>query len=83
MKIKVFDPGDLLHTSEKETDLFSRCQVTGIVTDKSGVARWVLQGTWDDEIQGAPVLKTVEHPKGKVVYETGMQKRLWKKTPAP
>ena len=58
-------------------------QVTGIITDSSGVARWVLQGTWDDKIEGAKVINTVETNKGKVVYETGPQRVMWQRRYPP
>ena len=54
-------------------------QVTGVVTDSAGKARYVLSGTWDERMEGAPVLNTVETSKGKIVYETGETKVLWQR----
>ncbi len=53
--------------------------MTGVVTDSSGEARYVMQGTWDDRIEGAKVLNTIETSKGKTVYETGPTKMLWQR----
>lgn len=58
--------------------LYLCCQVTGVVTDKAGKARHVLQGTWDERIEGAKVLNTVEQ-RGKTVYETGPTKVMWQR----
>ena len=55
-------------------------QVTGVITDKAGKARWVVQGTWDEKLEGAKVLQTIEN-KGKTVYETGPTKLLWQRRP--
>ena len=49
-----------------------------MITDKAGKARWVVQGMWDERLEGAKVLKTVEQ-KGKTVYETGPTKILWQR----
>ena len=58
-------------------------QVTGVVTDSAGVAGWVLQGTWDERVEGAKVIKTVETAPGKTVYETGPTKVLWERKYPP
>ena len=57
-------------------------QVTGVITNAAGQARWVLQGTWDDHIECAKVLKTTE-TKGKMVYETGEKKVIWQRRYPP
>jgi hypothetical protein len=57
-------------------------QVTGVITDAGGKARWVLQGSWDEKIEGAKVLNTIEQ-KGKTVYETGPTKVLWQRQYPP
>ena len=51
-----------------------------MITDKAGKARWVVQGTWDEKLEGAKVLQTIEN-KGKTVYETGPTKLLWQRRP--
>ena len=61
---------------------FSLFQLTGVVSDKSGKARYVIQGTWDEKLEGAKVLKT-EEQKGKTVYETGPTTLLWKRKYPP
>jgi len=54
-------------------------QVTGVIQDSTGHVRYVLSGTWDDKLEGAPVLNTIESSKGKVMYETGETKVLWQR----
>lgn len=68
--------------------------MTGIVTDKHGDVKWIVQGTWDDYIEYAKVT----HEKGKSsisggcsggsnngakppVIETTAPKRIWKNNP--
>jgi len=48
-----------------------------VVTDKDGKERWVIQGTWDEKIEGAPVIKTAESTRGKVLYDTGPSTVMW------
>jgi hypothetical protein len=53
-------------------------KVTGIITDSNNVARYVLNGTWTEQIEGAPVLNP------QVVTEqtqlnTGKSKILWRR----
>lgn len=69
-----------LKYSDKNNCLF---QVTGVVTDSNGVARWVLQGTWDEKVEGAKVIKTIETGRGKTVYETGPTKVMWERKYPP
>jgi len=74
--------GDNCHIKYNAYSYFSRetpRKVTGVITDASGAARWVLQGTWDDKLEGAKVLNTIETNKGKTVYETGETKVLWQR----
>ena len=54
------------------------CQVTGVVTDKSGTARWVLRGTWDDQMEAAKVLSTTQQG-SKPIFQTGEYKLVWKR----
>jgi len=54
-------------------------QVTGVIQDSAGHVRYVLSGTWDEKLEGAPVLNTIESSKGKVMYETGETKVLWQR----
>jgi hypothetical protein len=53
-----------------------------VITEASGKARWVVQGTWDERIEGSPVLKA-EETKGKLVYETGDKQLLWQRRYPP
>lgn len=55
-------------------------QVAGVVTDKNGAARWVVQGTWDDYIECAKVVHEGNKTgAGKPVLETLPWKQIWKK----
>jgi len=58
-------------------------QVTGVIQDSAGHVRYVLSGTWDDKLEGAPVLNTIESSKGKVMYETGETRVLWQRRYPP
>ena len=58
-------------------------QVTGVVTNKDGEAKWVLTGTWDKKMEGAKVLHVDESNKGKPVFETGQNITLWERKPLP
>lgn len=53
-------------------------RVTGVITNKDGVRRYVLRGFWDDQIEGAKVINT-NVLKGKTIYETGPHKLIWKR----
>ena len=54
-----------------------------MITDAAGKARWIVQGTWDEKMEGAKVLKTVESSKGKVIYETGEPIVMWQRRYPP
>lgn len=70
---------DVCHLKYFAYSYFSRDpprKVTGIITDSNNVARYVLNGTWTEQIEGAPVLNP------QVVTEqtqlnTGASKVLW------
>jgi len=72
---------DVCHLKFFPYSYFSReppRKVTGIITDSNNVARYVLNGTWTDQIEGAPVLNP------QVVTEqtqlnTGTSKILWRR----
>ncbi|ELT99009.1 hypothetical protein CAPTEDRAFT_179200 [Capitella teleta] len=74
--------GDNCHLKYSAYSYFARetpRKVTGVITDASGQARWVLQGTWDERVEAAKVIKTVESGKGKIVYETAEAKVMWQR----
>ncbi|VDP81044.1 unnamed protein product [Echinostoma caproni] len=58
-------------------------QVTGAVTDKSGAVRYVLNGTWDESMEYAPVVSTRQPKNGKPVLETGPARVAWQRNPLP
>ena len=58
-------------------------QVTGVVVDKEGTPKWVLQGTWDNKIEAAKVIKSHGSAKGKPILETATSKTLWKRVHPP
>ncbi|GAA50839.1 oxysterol-binding protein 1 [Clonorchis sinensis] len=71
---------------DRTDDLGWRClaeQVTGAVTDKSGAVRYVLNGTWDESIEYAPVISTRTTQSGKPVLETGTSRVAWVRNPLP
>lgn len=53
-----------------------------MVTDQAGAARWVLRGTWDEQMEAAKVISTKEHG-SKPVFETGDYKIVWKRRYPP
>ncbi|CAF2975068.1 unnamed protein product [Rotaria socialis] len=59
-------------------------KVTGVVTDASGQARWVLTGTWTDKIEGGPVESAPGRNPHPHHMETRNMKLLWqRKMPPP
>ena len=58
-------------------------QVTGIVSDSSDQACYILSGTWDEKMEGAKVAGKEESAKGKVVYETKESFVLWQRRYPP
>ncbi len=58
-------------------------QVTGVVVDKDGTPKWVLQGTWDNKVEAAKVIKSHGSTKGKPILETATPKVLWKRVYPP
>lgn len=76
---------DVCHLKFFPYSYFSReppRKVTGIITDSNNVARYVLNGTWTEQIEGAPVLNP------QVVTEqtqlnTGTSKILWRRKYPP
>lgn len=58
-------------------------KVTGVVTDQTGNARWVLQGTWDTKIETSKVIGSHGSVKGKPLLETTTPKVLWRRVLPP
>ncbi|XP_015917026.1 oxysterol-binding protein 1 isoform X2 [Parasteatoda tepidariorum] len=58
-------------------------KVTGVVTDKDGNAKFVLQGTWDNKMECARVLSTQGSVKGKPLLETSTPKTIWRRQYPP
>ncbi len=62
--------------------------MTGVVTDAAGTVRYVVQGTWDEQMEYARVLR--EQPANsqtdartqKPVFETTQPRVIWKKNAA-
>ncbi|XP_064618956.1 oxysterol-binding protein 1-like isoform X2 [Lineus longissimus] len=78
--------GDNCHLKYCAYSYFSRetpRKVTGVITDPNGTARYVLNGTWDVQMEGAPIVNSTESNKGKPVFETGPSKLLWKRRMLP
>jgi hypothetical protein len=86
MDITNHKTGDVCRLKYAPYSYFSRDtphKVTGMIEDSAGHVKYVLSGTWDDKIEGARVLRTVESSKGKVMYETGETKVLWQRRYPP
>ena len=52
-------------------------KVTGTITSAEGKVEWVLNGTWDNKIEGSKVIGEAT-VKGKSSLEIGASKLLWK-----
>ncbi|KAG5448918.1 Oxysterol-binding protein 1 [Clonorchis sinensis] len=86
MDIVNHSTGEKCHLSFKAYSYFSSetpRRVTGAVTDKSGAVRYVLNGTWDESIEYAPVISTRTTQSGKPVLETGTSRVAWVRNPLP
>uniref|UniRef100_A0A3Q0KGE2 Oxysterol-binding protein n=1 Tax=Schistosoma mansoni TaxID=6183 RepID=A0A3Q0KGE2_SCHMA len=86
MDIINHNTGEKCHLSYKPYSYFSNDKprrVTGAVLDKSGDVRYVLNGTWDDSLEYAPVVSTRHSRNGKPVLETGPARVLWQSNPLP
>ena len=57
-------------------------KVTGTITNAEGKICWVLNGTWDQKMEGSKVIGEAV-VKGKAHPEIQDSKLLWKKTPIP
>lgn len=60
-----------------------RAKVSGVITDSSGMVRYVLSGTWDNKMEGAQVLnggRPDANSNGKLTdYVTGESQVLWQR----
>ncbi|CAH8523774.1 unnamed protein product [Schistosoma turkestanicum] len=86
MDIINHNTGEKCHLSYKPYSYFSNekpRRVTGAVLDKSGEVRYVLNGTWDDSLEYAPVVSTRHSRNGKPVLETGPARVLWQSNALP
>ncbi|THD20265.1 Oxysterol-binding protein [Fasciola hepatica] len=78
--------GEKCHLSYKAYSYFSSetpRRVTGAITDKSGAVRYVLNGTWDESMEYAPVVTTRQPRNGKPILETGPARIAWQRNPLP
>ncbi|RNA08157.1 oxysterol-binding 1 isoform X4 [Brachionus plicatilis] len=76
---------DVCHLKYFAYSYFSRDpprKVTGIITDSNNVARYVLNGTWTEQIEGAPVLNP-QVVTQQTQLNTGKSKILWKRRIPP
>lgn len=55
-------------------------KVKGIVTSKDGTAKWVVNGTWDNKVQIAPVTK-IDKENGS--WQTGPFVSAWQRVLPP
>ncbi len=60
-------------------------KVTGAVSDKAGKVHGIINGTWDEFIEYAPVVNNTPASSGggKPVLETGPPIQLWRVSPLP
>ncbi|CAF4690525.1 unnamed protein product [Rotaria sp. Silwood1] len=58
-------------------------KVTGVVTDATGQAQWVLTGTWTEKIEGGPVESTAGRHSHSHHMETRNMKLLWQRKMPP
>ncbi|CAL1616554.1 unnamed protein product [Knipowitschia caucasica] len=61
-------------------------KVTGVVSDSSGQAHYILSGTWDDQMESAKIIQSSRgssEGKNKTLLQTLPPKLLWKKYPLP
>ncbi|XP_023029945.1 oxysterol binding protein isoform X2 [Leptinotarsa decemlineata] len=60
----------------------SQRRVKGVVMDNTGSVKWIINGTWDDQVEIAPVTGntgTSSNP----IYQTGPSVVAWKRRPPP
>ncbi|XP_060574796.1 oxysterol-binding protein 1-like isoform X2 [Ruditapes philippinarum] len=85
MDIKNHKTGDNCHLKYYPYSYFSRDKprkVTGVVTDSSDAAKWVITGTWDTQMEIAQVLQVDESSK-RPVFQTGPKRVLWTRVLPP
>ncbi|XP_041088445.1 oxysterol-binding protein 1 isoform X2 [Polyodon spathula] len=83
--------GDKCHLKFAPYSYFSRDvarKVTGVVTDSSGKAHFILSGTWDEKMDFSRVMQSTRGENGaegrqKTVYQTLRAKDLWRRNPLP
>lgn len=54
-----------------------------MVYDKDGNPKYVISGTWSDQIEGAAVISQKGSDVDKLVFQTAPPKMLWKCTQPP
>ncbi|XP_055700325.1 oxysterol-binding protein 1 isoform X1 [Phlebotomus papatasi] len=57
-------------------------RVKGVVMNADGQVKWVLNGTWDNKIEIAPVIST-NGTKDSPIYKTGNYKTIWSRRLPP
>nr|XP_015194826.1 PREDICTED: oxysterol-binding protein 1-like [Lepisosteus oculatus] len=83
--------GDRCHLKFAPYSYFSRDvarKVTGVVTDSSGKAHFILSGTWDEKMEFSRVMQSSRGENGtegkhKTVYQTLRARELWRRHPLP
>lgn len=60
----------------------SQRRVKGVVMDSSSNVKWIINGTWDDQVEIAQVTGNTGTPSNPV-YETGAPILAWKRRPPP
>jgi len=88
MEIVNHTTGDKCHLNYRPYSYFSRepqRKVTGVVTDRTGAMKFVVNGHWDDRLSGAKVLnvKKAGSGGGNPVIETAPATVLWQRREPP
>lgn len=60
----------------------SQRKVKGVITDRDGQAKYVINGNWDNKVEYATVT-SVEGPADSPVYKTGNYKTIWSRRMPP
>lgn len=53
--------------------------VKGTILDSKGDIKWVIKGTWDEQVEAAKVIRVSTDSRGKQIIDTGPPEVLWKR----
>ncbi|CAH0548933.1 unnamed protein product [Brassicogethes aeneus] len=58
-------------------------RVKGVVLDEKERVQWVINGTWDDQVEIAKVIGNTKNTSTTSIYETDTSELIWKRRPVP